>query len=378
VADRQSDGLFSAAQSGRVDKIRQLLAAGTNIEATDVNRMTPVMVAAQHGHAEAVRVLIDAGANLHAVAMRQFDLLEAAADGGDVEIVRELLRRGLPVNGHWQPQNDVLRKMGHDTPLIRAADSGNVEVVRVLLEAGADRTARYQGQTALDLIEERLDDPAYDDFKQEYRAIAALLGSAPAKNGSVVDSVKKEVAKFAANALQPGYARLHERLVSLCGAGRAWKPQPDHGLPAKKVVAFTLRQCKRQEALNDLQKEARDADCHLVLAEPWAPGENAKLVLFPTANKLAVVAAVGTEGANHGIQTSRVLSWLETLENPFQLVLCNHESVGGTFIGPVKGARKLAESIAAFCPGCLDEGVEDAGKLAQAIKKSKSFLLRWD
>ena len=117
MANRQADALLNAALSGRVDKIRQLLAAGANIEATDVNRMTPVMVAAQHGHSDAVRVLIDAGANLHALAMRQLDLLEVAASGGNVEIVRFLLDRGLPVNGHWQPLNDVLRKIGHDTPL---------------------------------------------------------------------------------------------------------------------------------------------------------------------------------------------------------------------------------------------------------------------
>ena len=263
---------------------------------------------------------------------------------------------------------------------IRAADDGNVDVVRVLLEAGADRTAKYQGQTALALIEERLGDSDYDDFQQEYREIAALLGAAPTKRGSASDSVKADVAKFAANARRPAYVRLRERLISQCGAGRAWKPQPDHGLPAKNVVAFTIEGCKQPKTVDDLQSKARDAGCHLVLAEPWSPGEDAKLVLFPTDNKLAVVAAVGTEGANNGVQTSKVMSWLETLdnENPFHLVLCNHESVGGAFVGPVKAAGKLAEKIAAFCPIVLDGEVDDAEKLARAIKKGKSFLLRWD
>jgi hypothetical protein len=380
----KSDALLSAAISGPIDKIRQLLASGADLEATDVNRMTPVMLAAQHGHADLVRVLIDAGANLHAVGMRQFDLLEAAADGGDAELVRDLLKRGLPVNGHWQPLNDELRKLGHDTPLIRAADSGNVEVVRVLLEAGADRTAKYRGQTALDLIEERLDDPDYDELKDEYRKIAALLGAAQARNGSGSSSVKEEVARFAANSRRPACVKFREQLVALCGKGREWKPQPDHGLPAKNVVAFTLKGCKRQKTIDDLQEEARTAGCHLILTEPWQPGEDAMLALFPTSNKFAVVAAVGTEGANSGVTNARITGWLEDLDrkSPFHLVICSHEMVGGAFIGPLKGSLKgslkVAESIAEICPDCLGDDFVDARELAKALKSNKSFLLRWD
>ena len=112
-----------------------------------------------------------------------------------------------------------------------------------------------------------------------------------------------------------------------------------------EVVALTLARCKREKTLEDLQEEARKAGGQLILAELWAPGEDAALVLFPTDNKLAVVAAVGTEGANYGVQTTDVIAWLESLdgENPFHIVFCNHELVGGAFVGPVKGAKKLAE-----------------------------------
>jgi hypothetical protein len=202
----------------------------------------------------------------------------------------------------------------------------------------------------------------------------------PAESSGSADSEMNEVARFAANARRPEYASLCERLAALCGTGRSWAPLPDHGLPAAKVVAFTLGGCRRQKTLDELQNDARDAGCHLILAGPWAPPEEADLVLFPTSHKLAVVAAVGTEGANYGVQNANVIAWLETLEgeNPFHLVLCNHELVGGVFVGPVKGARKLAERMVQFCPSCLDEVFEDAEGLALALKKRKSFLLRWD
>lgn len=380
MSNSKADALLQTARDGMVAKMRELLLAGAPIEATDVNRMTPIMLAAQGGHVEALRLLAEAGADLHALAFRQLDLLEVAARSGNVELVRFLLQRGLPVNGHWQPVNDVVRRMGHDTPLIQAVEYGHVEVVRVLLEAGADQNAQYRGKTALEQVKERLGDRDYADQKQQYREIAALLGEVLAESGQSANSEFREVEKFAQNAGYPAYVQLRDQLVERCGAGRPWAPVPDHGLPAAKVVAFTLARCKRQKTLAELQTEARKAGCLLILAEPWAPGENAALVLFPTDNKLAVVAAVGTEGANYGVQTSNVIAWLERLdrENPFHLVFCNHELVGGSFLGPVKGARKLAEQMIEFCPNCLDEGPDDAEELALELKKRRSFLLRWD
>ncbi|MCI0685473.1 MAG: DUF4253 domain-containing protein [Gemmataceae bacterium] len=212
------------------------------------------------------------------------------------------------------------------------------------------------------------------------REIAALLGDVPAASDRSADAELREINQFAKNARRPEYVRFRKRLVERCGPARRWAPLPDHGLPAAEVVAFKLAGCKRQRTLENLQEEARKAGCHLILADPWAPGEDAALVLFPTDDKLAVVAAVGTEGANYRVQTAQVIAWLEKLdaENPFHLVFCDHESVGGTFVSAVKGVRKLAERMVEFCPSCLDEGPDDTGELALVLKKRRSFLMRWD
>ncbi|MFO0969812.1 MAG: ankyrin repeat domain-containing protein [Gemmataceae bacterium] len=131
--------LFKAARAGDAAKIRELLAAGAPLEATDLNGLTPVMAAAQAGQGEAFHTLVEAGANLNALGLDQTDLLECAAEGGNAEIVRFLLERGLPVEGHWQPRSLVARRQGHITPLMSAAINGHVEAVHVLLAAGANR-----------------------------------------------------------------------------------------------------------------------------------------------------------------------------------------------------------------------------------------------
>jgi hypothetical protein len=227
---------------------------------------------------------------------------------------------------------------------------------------------------------EHLRDPDYEEQHQAYREIVSLLDGAPAENARPLDSLRDEVARFAANARRPEYAKLRDSLVATCGKERPWKPAPDHGIPATNVVAFTLNKVKQQKRIEDLQALARDAGFQLVLGEQWTPGDDAKLVLFPTAYKLAVVVAVGTEGANYDVKcVPHLVDWLASLdsENPFCLFLCTHEAIGGTFIRPVKGAAKLAARMARLCPSVLDD-FGDEQTLALALKKRKSFLLWWD
>jgi ankyrin repeat protein len=142
---------LKAAKVGDIALLRELLAAGVPVDSRDQEEKTALLCAAQFGQFETFRVLAEAGADLHAVALDQLDALECAAEGGNAEIVRFLLEMGLPIEGHWQPRSQAARKQGHLTPLLIAALYGHTEVIRLFLHAGADRNARFDRQTALQL-----------------------------------------------------------------------------------------------------------------------------------------------------------------------------------------------------------------------------------
>jgi hypothetical protein len=382
VNKTQATALLKAAGDGDVAKIRTLLADGAPIEATDYHLLTPVMVAAKAGHLDAVRTLAAAGANLHAVGLDQTDLLECAAEGGHAEVIRFLLDQGLPVEGHWQPRSAAERREGHFTPLLSAAVDGHAAAVRVLLAAGADPKARFDGQTALQFARDGVKfpvDPTDVEGKRRYQEIIALLTGSAGAGEPLADPATGEVGRFAENARRPAYRQFRKQLEEKCGRARSWKPVQDHGLPAAGAVGFTLAECD-QRTLDGLQAAAREAGCYLVVAEPWSPGDDAALVLFPTADKFAVIAAVGSEGANYSLQTPDVIAWLREVEadNPFHLTFCRHDMVGGTFVGAVKGVKGLAGRMAKFCPVCLGEGTETSAELALELKRGRSFLLWWD
>lgn len=51
--------------------------------------------------------------------------------------------------------------------------------------------------------------------------------------------------------------------------------------------------------------------------------------------------------------------------------------VGGDFVGPVKGPKKLAARLGELCPSCVDE-IEGVQELSRGLTRQRAFLLRWN
>ena len=80
------------------------------------------------GDLDRIRELVGKGANINARDSHGATLLERAVSDGDIELVTVLLEVGVDVN--------------LNTPLVTAIDSGHTEIVRILVEAGADVNAK--------------------------------------------------------------------------------------------------------------------------------------------------------------------------------------------------------------------------------------------
>ncbi|HEY8380280.1 MAG TPA: ankyrin repeat domain-containing protein [Nannocystis sp.] len=212
AARRQAEwALQQAAEAGRVDEVRRLLAEGVRVDARNPGMPglpTPLLAASFEGHAAVVEELLARGADVSARNVQGRTALHLAADQGHALIVAMLSEAGAPLDAidfqgqtalhlaAWQDHRDSVRvllsagarmsvrdrcgdtalalaatepvpevvrmlcRAGADveavnhygqTPLMRAAMAGEVEVAEALLEAGADPTMRdYAGRTALD------------------------------------------------------------------------------------------------------------------------------------------------------------------------------------------------------------------------------------
>jgi ankyrin repeat protein len=122
-------GLHAAAAQGDVALIKQLVAAGANVNATDAYRRTPMHVAAYQSHDEAVLALAEAGGDANLLEADRYDIITIAAVADDAEMVRTAVKAGGKATN--------ITSIYDGTALIAAAHEGNWESIGVLIEAGA-------------------------------------------------------------------------------------------------------------------------------------------------------------------------------------------------------------------------------------------------
>lgn len=381
------DTFVEAASAGDLATVRAMLAAGASVDARNTEGYTALQQAAWFGRGDVFDLLHEAGADLNVTDAGGAGLLIFAAAGGDRATVEKLLKLGFKVDSADQ------KKL---TPLMAAAEKGRQEIVQLLLAAGADVHARgtFRGkkQTAAQIAEHGFCRDTANFLRRAERKARA----APNANLASINAVEG----FASAADKPEFQALLRTLGRLLGAApKRWRQCPGvyqcrlardrvatltRRYAADKDLQHGLADSKGAEArlyllLERLQKEILKAGFQLVANDTQS--RFSRLLLFPTLDKYAVLAALKTNAANYGTDTAGVIAWLRDMEkkNTFDLTACGHDFVEGEFRKPVAGARQLAKRMIKFCPD-LDDGESDTPveDVARSLRDNQSFFFWWD
>ena len=164
--------LMEAAHNGHDQVVHVLIRAGADVNGKDNNKQTALHKASGRGHSSVVETLTEAGANLNVQDVDGVTPLMRAAEQGRDNVVVELIRAGADVNGKSNYKQTALHlasSKGHSsvvktlaeaganlnehdewgTPLMRAAEEGHYNVVVELIRAGADVNSKGIKRTAL-------------------------------------------------------------------------------------------------------------------------------------------------------------------------------------------------------------------------------------
>lgn len=136
------------AAAARLERVRQSLEQGDDVNRADANGRTALMMAAFEGYADVVELLIEHGAEVDRRDGAGRTAVMYAASGPFPETVELLLESGADVN--------LIDAAEGWTALMFAAAEGQQPVVEVLLRSGADVELTDQdGDKAIDHARER-------------------------------------------------------------------------------------------------------------------------------------------------------------------------------------------------------------------------------
>ena len=188
------DDLLKSVKTGDVSGVVDLLRRGVDVDTTDPEGNTLLIIAAREGHEPMVELLLAQRPKLNARNSAGDSALRLAAIGGKTGIVKKMVAAGARVNTpDWTPliyacfgnHIEIVRyliEMKADvnaasengtTALMVASSQGQIEIVRLLLNAGADlNKITENGETALDMT-----------LKTRNEEIAGLLRAQGAKAG---------------------------------------------------------------------------------------------------------------------------------------------------------------------------------------------------
>jgi hypothetical protein len=315
--------------------------------------MSALQAAAAAGEAEVFQFLLEAGAKFAALDSTQWPIMVLAAYGGSAAITQLLVSHGIDVN---QTGSDGI------TPLLAAAMGGHADVTRGLLAAGADPHRRggvmfgRGGKTALEI--------AVDNGMKE---LVHILAAASGLASEVAEDPARAVCRrFREISETSAFQQVLERLAAVCGQPLVpWEKR-------RGVFRCNVRHATA-ERVATLQREVLAAGFSLILSQ-LSMGVSARFLVFPTADKFAVIFARGTNGINKGLTTRAIVTWLRELdeENPFDLTGCGFDFLDGEFRAPVMNAPRWARRMLEFCPDC-----GSTTTILEEFRKGR-FSLWWD
>lgn len=140
---RDAYDLLRAAESGQLERVREMIGRGTDLKVVNLQGHTVLMAVIASLNRDIVRELIRAGADIDAEGEDGSTVLMQAVSYNSLEIVQELVDAGATVNA--QDQNG-------DTALHLAVYSCDFSIARYLIDAGANTALQnINGWTAEEL-----------------------------------------------------------------------------------------------------------------------------------------------------------------------------------------------------------------------------------
>ncbi len=353
--------LQAAVQARDTRLVERLIARGVPVNFCDEQfGHTPLSWAAENGHTQILMRLEQAGATVNYGSQRLHNAaLLKAVEHQNVDGVHQALAAGA--------QTDLKQKATDRSPLMQAALDGNPEIVKLLLAAGADPS----------LLASSGDNPLLAAVTSRQIDLARRLLNAGAKPRAE-DADYMDVLQWEQRAAAAAYQRSIHEIQEVTGL----RPEPIAGLPGAHSFRLSIPEeessCDQvedrteamlqwskkfkldyqslteqmQAVIDELQQRVTERGYHLLDGGmPLGCGPLTRfLVLLPTADPLAAMAAFGTHGNDDELSNRELIAWFRDFrqEHPFVLRGCKHDTVVIQLERPLEDPKAWAKRLVDF------------------------------
>ena len=179
----------------------------------------------------------------------------------------------------------------------------------------------------------------------------------------------------------PGAVRALERL-----AGATASPLTGTDTLGQTIatpgVAVDVRSARAEQLVAGAQQRFLDRGFFLFRSEQHFGIRNQldRVALFPRPDPYEILHLMGTNGANYGIGSDSIVTWLRALERdqPFVLTGIGFDWLEGRFTSAIRDPGLLASRFHAFCPDIVDQGTGTVAALEDELRRSLHLYCWWD
>lgn len=378
-AGASGDDIFAAIRQRRVDDVRRMLREGLHPNVTDAEGEPALTLAVREEALPIVQALVEGGAdvNQRGSEFRHLPIGYALGDNAG-EVLAYLVRSGADINACD----------AYGVPVVlNAVRGGKVEAARYLIQAGAKLFDQH-GRGLGDYLNERL--PNYERMRQMLheldipfednsaqtvtrRALAAARPSASTQRGRFEEAAQSAEYQRMVRAMAQWYQAAAEPLDRI-----AQRPELLGGWSFATTVAQIDKWLVMRHRMGLTPKIGFFHFRHV--RHHGIDGRLDRVAILPTADKYAVLEAIGTSGANCGLSNADVVAWLRALEQhaPFILPGVGTDFLELEFEQPLRDAKQWASRIYEFCPDAVDQGIGSVARLEKHLQRNKGLSLWWD
>jgi len=127
---KRGSELYNSATQKKIEEVKKLISNGADLNWSDSNGRTPLLIAAKEGTVTVLKLLVEAGANVNQASTKGHTALYKAAKYGNLEIVKLLLKYGA--------DSSKKTPKGY-TPITIAIERGHQEIVQLLRSLGVSQ-----------------------------------------------------------------------------------------------------------------------------------------------------------------------------------------------------------------------------------------------